>query len=95
MAKSVAVVVKDKGRQYEALRSSLGLLLDRHVVTMIVLDHEIEVSEEYMDNMGFIDEMGGKRFSNIEVNIASHGFEQLSLDKMADYLLSQDLVVPF
>jgi hypothetical protein len=59
MAKKVAVLIKDKERQYEGLRSSLGLLMEFHIVSMIVLNHEIELTEEYKDNMEFIDEMEG------------------------------------
>ncbi len=36
MSKKVAVLIKDKARQYEGLRSSLGLLLDFHTVSMFV-----------------------------------------------------------
>ena len=59
MGKKVAVLIRDKARQYEGLRSSLGLLLEDHAIDMFVLDHEIDMTEEYFDNMGFIDEMGG------------------------------------
>jgi hypothetical protein len=41
MAKKVAVLIKEKERQYEGLRSSLGLLMEFHIVSMIVLNHEI------------------------------------------------------
>jgi len=57
MGKTVAVLIRDKERQYEGLRSSLGLLLEDHQIDMFVLDHEVEMTEEYSDNMGFIDEV--------------------------------------
>jgi hypothetical protein len=50
MAKKVAVLIKEKERQYEGLRTSLGLLMEFHIVSMIVLNHEIELTEEYKDN---------------------------------------------
>ena len=59
MAKRVAVITKDRDRQHEALRTGLGLLLESHSVSVFVLNHEIERSEHYLDNLGFIDEMGG------------------------------------
>ena len=95
MPKKVAVVIKDKARQYEGLRSSLGLLLENHVITMFVLDHEIDMTEEYQDNMGFIDEMGGSRFSNVPANIEKYGFKPVANAELGARLLENELVIPF
>ena len=95
MAKSVAVLIKDKERQYEGLRSSLGLLMEFHIVSMIVLNHEIELTEEYKDNMEFIDEMEGTRYSNVPANIEKYGFEPLSLEEIPQKLEENDLIIPF
>jgi hypothetical protein len=93
--KKVAVLIKDKDRQYEGLRSSLGLLLEKHIVSMIVLDHEIDLTEEYSDNMGFIDEMGGARYSNVQANVEKHGFKAVALGDLPGLLKGNDLVIPF
>ena len=95
MGKKVAVLIKDKERQYEGLRSSLGLLLEKHVVSMFVLDHEVEMTEEYSDNMGFIDEMGGGRFSNVPANVEKHGFKAVTIEDVAGLLAESELVIPF
>jgi hypothetical protein len=95
MGKKVAVLIKDKDRQYEGLRSSLGLLLENHVVSMFVLEHEVEMTEEYSDNMGFIDEMGGSRYSNVPANIEKHGFQAVKLDDIPAKLRDQELVIAF
>ncbi len=95
MGKRVAVITKHKHRQYEALRSGLGLLLEGHVVTLLVLNHEIDPSERYLDNLGFIDEMGGSRCSNHAVNVERHGFQPVSLVESGRLLAEHDLVVPF
>jgi hypothetical protein len=95
MGKKVAVLIKDKDRQYEGLRSSLGLLLEKHVVSMYVLDHEIDMTEEYSDNMSFIDEMGGARFSNVPANVTKHGFKEAKLDDIAAQLADNELVIAF
>ncbi len=95
MGKSVAVLIRSQERQYEGLRSSLGLLLEDHAIDMFVLDHEIDMTEEYFDNMGFIDEMGGHRFSNVPANVEKHGFQQVSLDEVADRLREHAIVIPF
>jgi hypothetical protein len=93
--KKVAVLIKDKDRQYEGLRSSLGLLLEKHVVSMFVLNHEVEMTEEYSDNMGFIDEMGGARYSNVPGNVEKFGFKAVTLDELPGKLLESELVIPF
>lgn len=95
MAKKVAVLIKDKERQYEGLRSSLGLLMEFHIVSMIVLNHEIELTEEYKDNMEFIDEMEGTRYSNVSANIEKYGFEPLSLDELSKKLNENEVIIPF
>ena len=95
MGKKVAVLIKDKERQYEGLRSSLGLLLESHVISMYVLDHEVDMTEEYQDNMGFIDEMGGARYSNVPANVEKYGFKPVNLEELAEQLRDNDLVIPF
>jgi hypothetical protein len=95
MGKKVAVLIKDKDRQYEGLRSSLGLLLENHVVSMFVLEHEVEMTEEYSDNMGFIDEMGGTRYSNVSANVEKHGFRAVKLEEIPAKLQDQEVVIAF
>jgi hypothetical protein len=95
MGKKVAVVIKDKDRQYEGLRSSLGLLLEKHVISMFVLNHEVDMTEEYQDNMGFIDEMGGARYSNVPANVEKWGFQPVTLEEMPRKLRENELVIPF
>jgi hypothetical protein len=95
MGKKVAVLIKDKDRQYEGLRSSLGLLLEDHAVSMFVLNHEVDMTEEYEDNMGFIDEMGGARYSNVLANVEKYGFQQVKLEELCGRLLENDVIIPF
>jgi hypothetical protein len=95
MGKRVAVITKDKDRQFEALRTGLGLLLEHHSVSMFVLEHGIECDEHYLDNLGFIDEMGGERFSNHLLNIERHGVRPVSLQETGRRLSEHDLVIPF
>lgn len=95
MSKKVAVLIKDKERQYEGLRTSLGLLLDFHIVSMVVLNHEIEMSEEYHDNMEFIDEMEGTRYSNVTANVEKYGFSPVTLDNVPAIIKKSDIVIPY
>ncbi|MBU0986247.1 MAG: hypothetical protein KKH68_03245 [Proteobacteria bacterium] len=92
----IAVLIKDVDQQYEGLRSSLGLLLEAASVHMYVLDHEIEnMDEAYRDNMEFIDEMEGERFSNNPANIEKYGFKPVTMEELLFNLKAVDLIIPF
>ncbi|MEW6335485.1 MAG: hypothetical protein AB1558_14585 [Thermodesulfobacteriota bacterium] len=95
MGKTVAVLIREKSRQYEGLRTSLGLLLENHRVSMFVLDHEIELTEEYQDNMGFIDEMDGVRYSNVPDNVRKYGFQPVTIGEIALRLRENQIIIPF
>jgi hypothetical protein len=103
--KKAAVLIRDPEQQYEGLRTSLGLLLESVEVRMLVLDHEVvaladkehdeEAYEEYFDNMEFIDDMDGERYSNHPTNVDKHGFKPLSPEALAAILKDADHVIPF
>ncbi len=91
-----AVIIKDISQQYEGLRTSLGLLLYGARVQMFVLNHEIETMDEaYRDNMEFIDEMEGERYSNNSINVENYGFKHLTLTEMAARINRAEVVIPF
>ena len=94
--KKVAVLIKNPAQQYEGLRSSLGMLLYNTQVRMFVLNQEIaDMDEAYEDNMGFLDEMEGERFSNNKVNAEKYGFNYASTEQIGEMLREADLVIPF
>ena len=103
--KKVAVLIRDREQQYEGLRTSLGLLLESVEVKMFVLDHEVvaladkesdeEAYEEYYDNMEFIDEMDGERYSNNRQNVEKHGFKNATPEETVAMLKDADIVIPF
>lgn len=95
MSKKVAVIIKDKERQYEGLRTSLGLLLEFHTVSMFVLDHEIDMTEAYNDNMLFIDEMEGFRYSNVPANVEKYDFKPVTMEEIARKLTENEIVIPY
>ena len=95
MGKKVAVLIREKDRQYEGLRTSLGLLMEFHIVSMFVLDQEIDITEEYKDNMEFIDEMEGFRYSNVQTNVDKYGFQPVTLNNLAQKLKDYEIVIPF
>ena len=92
----VAVLIKDPAKQYEGLRSSLGMLLYNTEVQMFVLNEEIaNMDEAYEDNMGFLDEMEGERFSNNKANVEKYGFQYASLEQIGEMLRQADLIIPY
>ena len=92
----VAVLIKDVDQQYEGLRTSLGLLLEAATVQMYVLNHEIKnMDEAYRDNMEFIDEMEGERYSNHPANIEKYGFKPITTEELLIQLKEVDLIIPF
>ncbi len=92
----VAVLIKDVGQQYEGLRTSLGLLLEAASVQMYVLNHEIEnMDEAYSENMEFIDEMEGERYSNHPANVEKYGFKPITDEELLIKLKEVDLIIPF
>ncbi len=94
--KKVDVLIKDVTKQYEGLRTSLGLLLEDHDVHMFVLNHEIaDMSEAYSDNLGFIEEMGGFFYSNNIENVEKHNFEYMDETVISEQIKTADLIIPF
>lgn len=94
--KKVAVLIKDVDQQYEGLRTSLGLLLEDAEVQMIVLNNEIgNMDEAYHDNMEFLDEMEGERFSNNQANVDKYGFKYVTMADVAARINESDIVIPF
>jgi hypothetical protein len=93
---NIAVLIKDVDQQYEGLRTSLGLLLEASSVQMYVLNHEIaNMDEAYNDNMEFIDEMEGERYSNHPANVEKYGFRPITIEEMLIKLKDADLIIPF
>jgi hypothetical protein len=93
--KKVAVVVRAPAQHYEALRSALGCLLEDHEVSYVVLDQEISPDEAFSDNLGFLEEMEGRRYSNHPANVEKYGFTHLSLPEIGELLREQEIVIPF
>ena len=92
----VAVLIKDVDQQYEGLRTSLGLLLEAASVQMYVLGYEIANPDEaYLDNMEFIDEMEGERYSNHPANVEKYDFQSITTEELLVKLKDVDLIIPF
>ncbi|MGD9367821.1 MAG: hypothetical protein PVH87_19125 [Desulfobacteraceae bacterium] len=96
MADKIAVLVKEVDQQYEALRTSLGLLLEMAEVQMFVMNHEIaNMDEAYSENMEFLDEMEGERYTNNAANAEKYGFTLLTDQEISEKLKEASLIIPF
>ena len=93
--KKVAIVVREPAQHYEALRSALGCLLEDHQVSYIVLDREIDPDEAFRDNLGFLEEMEGRSYSNHPANAEKYRFTQLTLPEIGELLREQEVIIPF
>jgi hypothetical protein len=94
--KSILVLIKDREQQYEGLRTSLGALLEMASVSMVVLNYEIaDMNEAYEENMHFLDEMEGERFSNHQANVDKYGFIFLTMAELGQKVKEADIVIPF
>ena len=93
---TAAVIITDKGRQYEGLRTAIELQLNEINVKMFVLNSEIEnMDEAYQENMRFFKEVGGECFSNNQINVEEYGFVFMSLNEVGKGLTEIDRVIPF
>lgn len=93
--KRAAIIIRNPQQQYEGLRTSVGLLLAGMMVEMFVLHHEIEnMDEAYRDNMAFLDEIGGKRFSNNSENAEKYNFTHVTIAQAAAKIHHADIVIP-
>lgn len=94
--KSIIVLIKEPEQQYEGLRTSLGALLEMASVSMVVLHHEVaNMDEAYRENMEFLDEMEGERFSNNQANVDKYGFLPITMSELGLKVKEADIVIPF
>jgi hypothetical protein len=90
----VAFLITTLEEQDEGLRSSLGLLIENHDVSMVVLNHEVQMSENYRENLEWFLDMDGNIYSNVPKN-DKYGFKPLDLDELGAMLKEVDYLVSF
>ncbi|ETR68500.1 MAG: hypothetical protein OMM_10469 [Candidatus Magnetoglobus multicellularis str. Araruama] len=91
----VAVIIKRKHELFEGLRTTLGLAVENIVVAMFVLDIDIgEHSDEFKENLEWLDELECEYYSNNKANI-QHGFKYLDMKRIVKKLEKMDNIIPF
>ncbi|RPH85987.1 MAG: hypothetical protein EHM75_08910 [Desulfobacteraceae bacterium] len=93
--KKVAFLVQTKDELWEGMRSSLGLVIENNYVTMVVLDQEVEMTDEYKENLEWFVDMEGEFYSNVPANVEKHGFQPITIGELGEKLKEMDTIVPF
>jgi hypothetical protein len=93
--KKVAFLVRGKEELWEGMRSSLGLVIENNYVTMVVLDQEVEMTDEYKENLEWFVDMEGEYYSNVPANVEKYGFTPITIEELGEKLKDMDYVVPF
>ncbi len=93
--KKVAFLVQTKDELWEGMRSSLGLVIENNYVTMVVLDQEVEMTDEYKENLEWFVDMEGEFYSNVPANVEKHGFQPITIGELGEKLKEMDIIVPF
>ena len=93
--KKVAFLVRGKEELWEGMRSSLGLVIENNYVTMVVLDREVEMTDEYKENLEWFVDMEGEFYSNVPANVEKYGFKPITIEELGEKLKEMDTIVPF